>query len=235
MYSTHLILTWLSCSTAVVEAARDISLKLGTATVYFYCESEQRDMLKGSDLMASFIQQLLLYLEKIRKPYPQTIYDYITKFFGTKRSQPDFDDLAEIFSELFKYTPNTLYIIDGLDSFDEKEVEKVLNVIRQFFAGKSKPLGSRIIILSREQITRHLSVTRSVPGIAHISIIKEHTAKDIRLYVETVIEDKTMHARELTEDDDLLEETKKRLTEGASGMYVLIRPFTRFYTRLTWP
>src|SRR5436190_24210845 len=85
-----------SHSTAVVEAAKDNSKKFGTAAVYFYCENAQRDMLKGSDLLASFIKQLLVYLATVRKPYPEAVQKDIQKFFGTKRSEPDFDDLADI-------------------------------------------------------------------------------------------------------------------------------------------
>lgn len=211
------ILIWRSRSTAVVEAAKDNSRILGNAAVYFYCQNEQRDMLKGSDLLASYIKQLLLYLVVIGKPYPVAVQEQIMKFFGTKHSEPDFDDLAEIFSSLLKYTPKTIYIVDGLDEFQEREVERVLRVVRQVFGGKSELHGSRILIFSRDQIAPYLNVTRFAPGTAHISVSLEDLTKDIQLYIDHKIEDK-MSCRELTSDILLTKEIKQILLEKASGM-----------------
>lgn len=205
-----------SRSTAVVEVAKDNSKKFGTAAIYFYCENAQRDMLKGSDLLSSFIKQLLVYLATICKPCPAAVQEDIQKFFGKKHSEPDFDDLTDIFSSLATNTPEAIYVIDGLDEFDENEVEKVLRIIRQLFGSKTKQNGSRILIFSRDQIAPYLNVTRFVPGTVHISTLN-NTRKDMQLYIETVIEDK-MCVRELTSDPDLMEETKQRLLEGASGM-----------------
>jgi hypothetical protein len=215
-----LLIRWLH-STAAVEAAKDNSKKFGTAAVYFYCETAQRDMLKGSDLLASFIKQLLIYLAAICKPCPAAVQEDIWKFFGTKRSEPDFDDFDDIFSRLATYTPKAIYVVDGLDEFDGKEVEKVLRVFRNLFGSKTQQHGSRILIFSRDQIAPYLDVVRFIPGIVHISTLNSNR-KDMQLYIETVIEDK-MCVRELTRDSDLMEETKQRLLEGASGMWVLQR------------
>jgi hypothetical protein len=200
-----------------VEAAKCHSEKFGVATIYFYCETQQRSKLKGSELLASFIKQLLMYHTTVRKPYPTGVQEDLWKFFGTKRSEPDFDDLADIFSNLFLHTPEAIYIIDGLDEFDEKEVEKVLRIVRKLFGSKSKPNGSRILIISRDQIAPYLSVTRLIPGTAQISTSLNNIMKDVQLYIQTIIEDK-MCVRELTNDHALMEMTKQRLLEGASGM-----------------
>jgi hypothetical protein len=200
-----------------VEAAKDHSKKFGVATIYFYCEIQERGKLKGLDLLASFIKQLLVYLITVQKPYPAGVQENLWKFFGTKRSEPDFDDLADIFSSIFPHTPETIYIIDGLDEFDEKEVEKVLRIVRKLFGSKSKRSGSRILIFSRDQIAPCLSVTRLIPGTAHISTSLNNITKDIQLYIQIVIEDKIC-VRELTKDSALMEMTKQRLLEGALGM-----------------
>lgn len=200
-----------------MEAAKDNSRILGNAAVYFYCQNEQRDMLKGSDLLASYIKQLLLHFVVISKPYPVAVEEQISKFFGTRHSEPDFDDLAEIFSSLFEYTPKTIYIVDGLDEFKEREVERVLLVVRKVFGGKSELHGSRILIFSRDQIASYLNVTRFVPGTIHISTSLKDVTKDIQLYIEHQIEDK-MSCRELTNDISLMKEIKQTLLEKASGM-----------------
>jgi hypothetical protein len=203
-----------------VDAAKDYSRKFGAATVYFYCDSAQHSMLNGSALLASFIKQLLVYLAAICKPWPPEIQQDIRKFFGKKCSEPDFDDLADIFSSLCIYTPKAIYIIDGLDEFNGNEVEKVLGVVRKLFQGNSKQHGSRILIFSRDQVALYMNVARSVPGTTHIST-SNNNSKDIQQYIHTVIQEKKTYGRELTSDPNLMEETKHKLSDGASGMYVL--------------
>lgn len=216
-YMRFLLLTWRFCSTAIVEGAKVKAPKIGTAVVYFYCENAQRNMLKGTDLLASFIKQLLAHLSITGKSWPVQTTGEIRKFFGAKRSEPDFDDLNDIFSSLYTHTPNTIYIVDGLDEFDEREVKKVMRVVRRLFGSQNTGQnGSRILISSRDSIAPTLNMTRSVPGTAHIST-SEKIAGDIQLYTEAAIADK-MYDRELTNDPALMEEVKQRLLEGASGM-----------------
>jgi hypothetical protein len=200
-----------------VEAAKDNSSISGAPAVYFYFENSLRTMLKGSDLFSSFIKQLLVYLAKIRKPCPPEVDEQMAKFFGAKRLDPDFDDLADMFVTLCNHTPRAIYVVDGLDELDQKEVGNVLRIIRKLFGSKGEQHGSRILLFSRDQVAPYLDVTRCVPGTAHIST-SNGVAKDIQQYIETVIEEKIMYVRELTSDQTLMEETKRRLLEGASGM-----------------
>ena len=67
-----------------------------------------------------------------------------------------------------------------------------------------------------DQIAPYLDIIQFVPGTVRIST-SDNNRKDIQLYIETVIKDK-MDDRELTNNSDLIEETKRRLLEGASGM-----------------
>lgn len=193
-------------------------MQSGTAMIYFYCENERRDLLRGVDLLASFIKQLIVFLDKNGKPWPEQVYDGVVKFFGRKHSEPDFDDLNDIFSILFTHTMEATYIIDGLDEFDEREVEIVLHMIRRLFGNKSGNLGSRILIFSRDQVAPKLDVSRSVPDTVHFSISPNNIKIDIQQYIEIKIQEKTDYSRELTQDADLMKETKEKLLEGALGM-----------------
>jgi hypothetical protein len=172
-------------------------------------------MLKASDLLASFIKQLLLYLARIHKPCPAGVQEQIWKFFGTKRTQPDFGDLDDIVISLSKHTVNTIYIIDGLDELDGKEAEEVLRFAKKLIGKKAKQNGSRIAIFSRE-IAPHLKVSRFVPCTVHISTSNSITT-GMPLYIETVVEEKFGDC-ELESDLALIEEIKEKLLKGASGM-----------------
>ena len=206
-----------------MEKAKYYSQNSGVATAYFYCDAAQPTTLNGSALLASFTKQLLVYLARICKPRPPKVQEDINKFFGAKRSEPDFFDLTGIFSSLYTYSPGAIYIIDGLDEFNEEEVGKVLHVVRQLFGGESKQHDSRIIVFSRDQVAPYLDVTRAVPGTTRVSLSVSNVMNDIQKYIDTVIEEKTAYVRELTSDPALMAEIKQKLLEGASGMYVLQR------------
>ena len=99
-------------------------------------------------------------------------------------------------------------------------MEKVLHIVRQLFVGKPQHNGSRILIFSRDRVAPYLDMARSVSGTAHIST-SNNIMKDIQRYINTVIEEKRAYNHELTSDSALMEETKQKLSEEASGMYVL--------------
>jgi hypothetical protein len=205
-------------STAVVEVVKDNSKMIGSATVYFYFENSQRHFLKGSDLLASLIKQLLLYLDTFRKPWPGEIEKDVLRFFGKKRLEADFDDLAEIAVTLLKYMPNTMCVIDGLDELDENEAKKVLCLVRRLLGNRDKRYSLRVLLFSRDHVAPYLDVTRLIPGTLRI-LVSNNTTRDLQLFIDSKISDK-MCIRELPGGPDLIAEIKRRLLEEASNMYV---------------
>lgn len=173
-------------------------------------------MLRASDVFASFVRQLLTYLIRIHRPCSKALQQQIWRFFGTRYTQPDFDDLADIFMRLSNEITGITYVIDGLDELDEEEAKRVLLVVKKIFGGETKQNGSRIALFSRDQIASYLKVPRFVPGTIHIST-SNNIVEDIELYIEIVMEQKSC-VRELTSDPALLKDIKRKLLEGASGM-----------------
>ena len=113
-----------------MEAAKDHSEKFGVATIYFYCEAQQRCKLKGSDLLASFIKQLLVYLTKVRKPFPTGVQEDLLKFLWEKLSVldgVDADGAAKLapahhtptVGELLTHTAGFSYGFDPNDPVDK--------------------------------------------------------------------------------------------------------------------
>jgi hypothetical protein len=200
-------------STAVVEVAKDNSKMIRSATVYFYFENSQRRFLKGSGLLASLIKQLLLYLDMIRKPWPGEIEKDVLRFFGKKRLEPDFDDLAEIAVTLLKYMPNTMCVIDGLDELDENEAKKVLCLVGRILSDRD---SLRILLFSRDHVAPYLDVTRLIPGTLRIST-SNNTTRDLQVFTNRKINER-MCLRELPGGPDLIAEIKRRLLEEASDM-----------------
>lgn len=141
----------------------------------------------------------------------------IKKFFGQKRTQPDVEDLKEIFRWLFDYVPNTTYILDGLDGLDPKEAKSLLGCLRLLFCGSVPRHGSQILLLSRDQIPGYINLSTFMPGIRQITT-SCNNMKDIENYIEARIEDKTRD-RKLTDNAQLLQEIRRDLLKKSSGMY----------------
>lgn len=188
------------------------SLKHPVPIVFFYCQSEERHQSQGLYILASFIKQLFGFLR------PENIVRDVRKFFGHNRTEPDFDDLKDIFIRLFYCIPNVLFVLDGLDVLEKQQVKNLLEVFRSIFCGPKSCHGSQILLVSREQIPGYIDIATSMPGIRQISI-HSNILPDIDVYIKTGIVEKSKD-RKLTDDPVLLREIRRILLEKSSGMYV---------------
>lgn len=201
----------------MVDAAKYRSSQLRAPTVFFYCENEQHGTLQDIYILSSVIKQLCDFLRLTARPFPEDIIRAIKRFFGHKRTEPDFGDLEYIFGRLFHYVPDTIYVLDGLDALDQAYCKSLLTLFRSLFCGSQSPQESRILFLSRERLPGYVDMATFMPGIRQISTSSD-VMKDIKTYIETNIADKTMY-RKPTDDPLLLEEIKQVLLTESSGMY----------------
>lgn len=191
--------------TAVVEAAKYRYPELRAPIVFFYCENEHYGSLQASYILSSFIKQLCEFLRYTSRTFPEDVIRQIKRFFGHDRRVPDFEDLKDIFTRLFYYVPNTIYVLDGLDALNQEHIKGLLTFIRPLFRDPKSPQGSRILLLSREQIPGYINIATFMPGTCQIS-------------TETSVDDKAM-CRKLTDDRSLLDDIKRVLLTESSGMY----------------
>jgi hypothetical protein len=203
--------------TAVVEAAKYRYSELRAPIVVFYCENEHYGSLQASYILSSFIKQLCEFLRYSSRPFPEDIIRKVRRFFGHDRTAPDFEDLKDIFILLFYYVPNTIYVLDGFDALNQEHIKGLLTFIRPLFCDPKPPQGSRILLLSREQIPGYINITTFMPGTCQIST-SVNVMRDIQIYIETSVDDKTM-CRKLTDDRSLLDDIKRVLLTESSGMY----------------
>ncbi|KAJ5390289.1 uncharacterized protein N7496_001357 [Penicillium cataractarum] len=200
--------------TAVIDAAK---YEFGSPTVFFYCMNEHLAALDASSILSSFIKQLCDLLPWAPRSYPEDVASEIRKFFGRKRVKADLDDLKDIFTRVFPHVPDTVYVVDGIDALDREHAKSLLKFFRSLFVDPRTQQGSRILLLSRDQVPGYINMNTFMPGIRQIST-SANIMQDIESYIEASITDKTM-CRKLTEDSSLLEEIRQRLLEESSGMY----------------
>ena len=213
--STGSLIHFSLSSTTVIEAERVKSLKTGSAVVYFYCETAQREMLKASSVFESLSKQLLMFLALIRRARPLAIREQINKLYETHEIAPDLDDVVHIFSMLFDYVNHATYIIDGLDELEDREASKVLRVFRGLFTDCQ---DKKLLLSSRTEVDCNINVINSIPGTMHIPISTTDVEKDIQFYIDSTLQIKMSHDRKLTDNPRLVQEIKDSLISGAKGM-----------------
>lgn len=198
----------------MIDAAK---YEFGSPTVFFYCMNEHPAALDASSILSSFIKQLCELLQRASRPYPEDVASEIRKFFGRNRVKADLDDLKDIFTRFFPHVPDTVYVVDGIDALDREHAKSLLEFFRSLLVDPRTQQGSRILLLSRDQVPGYININTFMPGIRQIST-SGNIMQDIQSYIESSITDKTMY-RKLTDDPSLLEEIRQRLLAESSGMY----------------
>ena len=202
--------------TAAIDAAKYRSSKHSASTVYFYCESERPNELNGFYILSSLIKQLCEYHRAKYRRLPDEVVDALNHFFGKKRVIPDFDDLKEIFIQLFHLVPDTFYILDGVDALSPEQREPLFEVLGSLFCGSKCVQESHILVFSREQLPGYTGIPLFLAGACQISTTS-NVMSDLRTYIDISVTDKLM-SRKLTDDLALLDEVKRVLLEESSGM-----------------
>ncbi|RHZ65526.1 uncharacterized protein CDV56_109049 [Aspergillus thermomutatus] len=144
----------------------------------------------------------------------------LNHFFGKKRVVPDFDDLKDVFIQLFYHVPDVVYIIDGLDALNPDHSKDLFEVFKVLFCGPGTRPGSRILVLSREQLPGYTGIPMFMAGIHQISTTS-NVMPDLQTYIDTSVTDKSM-SRKLTDNLPLLDEVKQILLMESSGMFLWV-------------
>lgn len=163
-----------------------------------------------------------MYLVAAQQTCSESILKQIREYYKYGGPDPDFEDVSEIFSGLFKYKclKKAIYIIDGLDELDYEEITRVLSVFRRLFR---QGTNQKLFVTSRHEPHYNIDFINNIPNTLHIPL-QLNNSGDIQNYIETTIEEKLMCDRKITEDSSLVQEISCRLLSGAKGMFVAQYP-----------
>ena len=178
---------------------------------FFYSHSKKLQ-LTAIYLFRSYIKQILGHLDMIGKPCPLHIISCIKRFYGPKRYHPSFEEtIDDIFIPLSELLPTTMYVVDGLDECELKEVQKILKTFRKLMSLHSL----KVFISGREG----LNVTTAILDSIAICISNEDNREDIHRFIEWRIEEKMLE-KQITEKECVLQDIKSKLNERADRMLV---------------
>lgn len=205
----------------MIDALQHRSSELQTGpTVFYFCEDALRlpSQKQAFYIFSSMIKQLCEFLTLRSIPYPHSTLEGLKKFYGRRRSEPDFEDIMEIFRRLFHYVPHTTYVVDGLDTLDSRDAQTLLSFLRGLFDSSAQQHNPQLLLVSRDQIPGCLDLTHFFPRISRIST-STNNVQDIQEYIQARVADKMMD-KKLTDNAQLLEELSRDLLQKSSGMYV---------------
>ena len=119
-------------------------------------------------------------------------------------------DLAQQVIECFR---GAYVFIDGIDEPDTDERRALLDAL-SFLTSTCPRL--RVFTSSRDSV--HVDLRRSFLSIEHVPMGACTLASDIRLYVETAVQERVRDEDLVTDDPCLLDTIRETLTKHADGM-----------------
>ncbi|EXV03146.1 ankyrin repeat protein [Metarhizium robertsii] len=205
-------------TTTVVSHLIEASQKGGDFVAHFFYNHSSKFRLKAIHLFESYIKQILGFLEKTGHVCPQELVCAVKRFYGPNRCHPSFAEIIErIFIPLGDFltqlTPSSTYIVDGLDECESCERRLVLGTFRNMVQQRD---AQRVFISGRED----LYVTNFIEDSTTLRISNKDNKDDIREFIEWKVEAK-LRERQLTENEYVLQDIKRKLNEKADLIRVL--------------
>jgi hypothetical protein len=178
---------------------------------YFFNHSFRRH-LTARALFESYTKQLLYHLESIGKTCPPDVIARLTEFYGPKKTPPSLDEVVEdLLLPLLLIVHDPTLIVDGVDECSQKEVQKVLSVLRKLDVVSK----CRTFISCREEI----NVTERFPGSIRIRVTPENTKADMELFIEHMVDTMAQDHR-IAESPEIVAYIKRQLLDKADRMSV---------------
>ena len=143
-------------------------------------------------------------------------------YYGSKKKRADFEELSDLFLDLTPHLHDAVYLVDGLDEMIQPESAQVMSILRHLADSMVSGTQARLFLSSRDDLAPGIDVEEEIPDLLHITISAAKVEKDIELYIDTRIKQKSRSFRKLTIDTELTKMIKTGLYEGAQGMYVSI-------------
>ena len=201
-------------TSTVVERLMEKCKENNEVVLHFFYRHSHKDTLTAAAIINSYIKQLLYHVDALEITYPPDVEANLRRFFGRRAIPLNFDEVTDkVFIPMVLHLQYVILVIDGLDECDNKEVWKVLKVVRSILA-KSK---SRAFISGRES----LDIKTSVPDTITIDISDTEISSDISEYIDWKVKEK-MQEREITQDQEVIEKMIMRLSERADQMILWV-------------
>jgi hypothetical protein len=181
---------------------------------YFYCDYAQPKSLLASTIFASFIRQLFLCLERLKKPCPSKIQEQLVQAYKDGQEKLSEGILEDILVDLTASFVEAFIFIDGLDECEQSDIKEILKFTRRLCTSLRL---SKIFIASRKEV----DVQSSIPSCIEVEVTGTKHIEDIARYIEQTVNDQNAE-KGLVSDPGLVKDIKDKLICGAENMYALL-------------
>jgi hypothetical protein len=180
--------------------------------LYYFCNYYSSSSSKSSHILRSLAAQIL----RCSKDLSGYVYDeHICQ--GLTSSIPQ---LKKLIPTLLSSIPSVRIIVDGLDEFEQKDQNQVLNDVIPFASTSDTGAVCKVLIASRDinPISRHLSKRSTV------SLTRERAVIDaaIQSFVEHSLIDIRQNLSDTNIDDSIMVEVEQGLIKKADGESTLV-------------
>ncbi|KAI4161904.1 MAG: hypothetical protein LQ342_004470 [Letrouitia transgressa] len=178
------------------------------AVAYFFCDCKDAATQEPYNILGCLIQQLAKQDERSFKKIEQ-----FYKTHGEGRKYPveyDPEYLCRLLVEIAVGFDSAMIVIDGLDECGVN-ADRITELLESF-KGEEQDGDLKIVLVSRDEY----DIRKHLVHYPKISIAAQN--KDLRLYVDFEIEDRTRKKKLNIRNSELKELVRKRLVEGAEGM-----------------
>lgn len=177
--------------------------------IYFYCDYSDQKTIDSSEILSSFIKQLLSRIE-----IPDHIQSTISAIYQSGIRKPDSDELLKLLFLALKLFGEVFLILDGIDECRGSNRAELLAAVQSISQSKTLTTIVKFFIASRADV----DLKRAFDQHITLPILINHTAADIVPFINGIVREKIKSRQLLIRDPSLEEKIINALVKGAQGM-----------------
>lgn len=140
--------------------------------------------------------------------------------FPSAQARPSAKAITSILSNRSIRIKSCIFVIDGIDALPEREINEFLDCLHEIFPSpKSEKFWHKLIVFCRHSLGRGIRL-ESIPSSNQHEIKLSDIQRDLFAFVDHEVELK-QRRRPITDNADLIEETKRVLKAHCGKMWAL--------------
>ncbi|OMP82771.1 Vegetative incompatibility protein HET-E-1 [Diplodia seriata] len=181
---------------------------------YHYCSYEYPSSLKATAILGTFLRQILE-----REGHSAAVEESLYEDLQDKLDAPTPGELFSVISNYLKSGGKYFFLIDGVDELPHSEQAELAAVVQKALTDVSGCTVKIFLSCRREAV-----IDKKVLHPAHsVTISPANLSRDIRSFVEAVVDEKLKEGELKLRDPRLKFEIIDRLVTGAKEMFLWVK------------
>ncbi|KAK8131140.1 hypothetical protein PG984_007578 [Apiospora sp. TS-2023a] len=196
----------IAAASAIKHVQRTDTIANTPPITYLFMQTDEGDSLNVDTVLRTLLRQLLTEA-MVSGELGNALHKIVWSW--------DPSEIANLFLKLMPAPLKAYIFIDGLDECNGENRRLLFEVLSTVVTAAG---NIRLYLSSRDSVRN--DVAKYFPGFEHISLNCEATRDDIACYINDVIDEKVEEGDLVVGTDELVEEIKSSLANGAQGMYL---------------